>query len=738
MAHPWLMHIKQDVIGGAVSASVAIPLALGYGMFAFVALGDAYFAVGLVAGLISATVVGFASVLMNDQSKMIYAPRIVSTFFIGALLRGMVQSNAEIFQHASNELIATILLLIILLAGAFQFLFGLIRMGSLLKHTPYTVLAGFQNAAAILLFLVQIGNVLGLPKQAPISQLFNNLPNVRPLSLIVGVTIFGIMWYAKRLLPKIPPVITALTAGTALYYLLVLAGLSDQLGPVIGEGKFFSFGVLALPEFFKLGANPKLLEILPLLISGALGLAFIASLDALLCAKILEDGSSTRDDSDRQLRRLGVGNMLSASAGGITSGINLGPSLINRAFGAKTPLSALVNAALVLLTIAVLLPLLSWLPRVALSAVIMVIAIQHLDTSTLPLIKRLITGKFSDRRSMAIDLAVISVVTVLAIALNIVTAVFIGIFIAVMLFVLRMSRSVVRSEYTCDLVRSRKRRDPVDDALLSEKAANIHVLALEGAIFFGTADKLLDGIETVVKKGARCVILDLRHVTDIDSTGARMMLEIFDKLRKQRIPLLISHLKSGSHRCKTLADAGLLAALAPDKLWHDTDRAIEWAEDFLIIEERGKVAEQVQALEQQAIFRGLDQQETRLACATFTYRRYDKGAVLFRQGDPGREMFIIGSGSASVHLPDSDGGTTRLITFSAGTLFGEIAILDRQPRSATVVADGELDCYVLEEEAFDALKIESPSIAIQLLINLATQMATHLRNNNRTIYQLAR
>src|SRR3954466_13593075 len=94
MSHPWLSNIRNDVVGGLVSASVAIPLAVGYGMFAFVSLGDEYFADGALAGLYTAFIVGLASVLLGDKTTTVYAPRVTSTFFIGLLLYHLVHSDA--------------------------------------------------------------------------------------------------------------------------------------------------------------------------------------------------------------------------------------------------------------------------------------------------------------------------------------------------------------------------------------------------------------------------------------------------------------------------------------------------------------------------------------------------------------------------------------------------------------------------------------------------------------------
>ena len=131
-------------------------------------------------------------------------------------------------------------------------------------------------------------------------------------------------------------------------------------------------------------------------------------------------------DADRLLVRLGLGNFTAALFGGITSGINIGPSLTNRAFGGRTALSVLVNAAVILLSFTVLFPVLAHLPRVVLSAVIMVVAIQHFDPWTTKLIQRINTSTGGQRRSLMLDLLVVVLVAVLSITVNIVLAVFLG------------------------------------------------------------------------------------------------------------------------------------------------------------------------------------------------------------------------------------------------------------------------------------------------------------------------
>ena len=162
---------RSDIVGGLVSSAVAIPLAMAFGMFAFVTLGDEYFAYGAMAGLISAVTAGFVCVLLGDRSTRVYAPRITTTFFLGLLLFSLLHRDGA---DTAASVPATLLVFfaIILLGGLLQALFGLMRLGTLIKFAPHPVMAGFQNMAAALLFLVQFGNVLGFDKSIGFTRAF--------------------------------------------------------------------------------------------------------------------------------------------------------------------------------------------------------------------------------------------------------------------------------------------------------------------------------------------------------------------------------------------------------------------------------------------------------------------------------------------------------------------------------------------------------------------------------------
>src|SRR5229473_2761941 len=523
---PGVAAARTDIFAGLVSSTVAIPLAMAFGMFAFVTLGDEYFAYGAMAGLISAVIGGLVCVVLGDRSTRVYAPRITTTFFLGLLLYSLLHRGTTV--DGEPDIAATLLVFfaIILLGGLFQALFGLLRLGTLIKFAPHPVMAGFQNMAAVLLFLVQLGNVLGFEHNIRFTRVFGAIGEALPLSAVVAAVTFAAMWNARRITTKVPPVLIGLGCGIIAYYGLVVLGLSDLLGPIIGPKTASAAMRTVLVDFSGLPMAAPLESSASVILPSALALAIIAAIDTLLCAKLASQPGDLRAGDDRLLIRLGIANAVSAGFGGITNGINIGPSLTNRAFGGRSWLSVVVNAAAVLAAATLLFPLLGYLPRAVLSAAIMVIAIQHIDPWTKQLAVRLIKPGTPQRGAIALDLGVSVFVSVLSIAVNVVLAVFIGIALAVLLFVVRMSKSNIRRLYRCDTVRSRRYRDPAELEVLHAQGASVLVIELQGALFFGSAKRLAQIVDSETAKGTAALLLELRRITEIDSTGARILGDI--------------------------------------------------------------------------------------------------------------------------------------------------------------------------------------------------------------------
>ena len=369
------------------------------------------------------------------------------------------------------------------------------------------------------------------------------------------------------------------------------------------------------------------------------------------------------------------------------------------------------------------------MPRAVLSAVIMVIAIQHIDPWTKQLAARLIKPGTPQRGAVALDLGVSLFVSLLSIAINVVLAVFIGIVLAVALFVVRMSRSNIRKSYRCDTVRSRRYRDPSELEVLHVRGASVLVIELQGALFFGSADRLAQIVDSETAEGTSALLLELRRITEIDSTGARILGDLDAALHARGVKLALV-LSGRTETAARLADI----FHAPDRFFPDIDRAIEWAEDDLL----------KNALTGQPLELPLDRLPLLLDFTADQVERlrgwlepvaWPAGHVIFRHGDPGSSLYLVTRGRASVHIRLDD-GDIRLVTFAPGAVLGELALLDRGPRSATITVDEDLTGFGLSEASFTVLCREQPDIAIKLLSALGRELSVRIRHANMTILQL--
>jgi CRP-like cAMP-binding protein/ABC-type transporter Mla MlaB component len=259
-------------------------------------------------------------------------------------------------------------------------------------------------------------------------------------------------------------------------------------------------------------------------------------------------------------------------------------------------------------------------------------------------------------------------------------------------------------------------------------------MELHGALFFGTAETIAREIEIATKQKTKNVALDLRRVTEIDSTGAHVIASIDADLKKRGINLLLCAVK-GRGISDRLADFGYLEAAMPDKIFPDVDRAIEWAEDDLLRDHSLPVSSVELQLHEMGVLDKFDSGEIAALQGHLVRRNFAKGDVIFREGSPGDETFFVLSGSASAHLQRAN-GDIRLATFAPGAVFGELAILDFGPRSATLVADEDLVVFGLTKNAFVALAVQTPALAIKLLAGLGRELSGRLRRANRAIDQL--
>ena len=730
------MSLRGNIAGGLAGGILTVPTSIGYGVLALAALGDAYVAPAVLAGLYSAVVVSLVVLVLGEWKPINFAPRSIIAVLFAAMVVDTLVPAVRAAPADVNRTLA-LLVLIVTTAGLFQALFGLLRLGNAIRYIPSPVMAGFQNAVALLLLVAQANALLGFRTAVPLLRIPSHAAEIRPLALVVGLVTTLVIWYGPRITRRIPSPIAGLGAGVALHHALSLLGFGASLGPTLGTIPAVT------PTFTPLGMLPSLVGDAylrahwPSFLGAAASLALVASLDTLLCAKTAESITGHRAAPNAQLVRVGAGNVVAGFVGAIPSGINLGSTSALYRAGGRSGLAPLVCALFVLATTVGLAPLIALIPRAAIAGVLTVVALQLFDHASLQRLRRLFRQRDEHWRVPALDSFVVALVAAVTIVLDLVWAVSVGVAVAILLFLYRMSRSIVRRTYRGDAVRSKRMLEPRLTEFLNQAGRQIIVFELDGPIFFGTAEKLARQIELAVRTDVVFVILDLRRMNELDSTGATILLQTGRRLRSDGKHLLLSHLHDNPVAVGVARDAGLTAR---DTVFVDTDTALEWAEDALIARQQGLDAASAELpLNEIPLLAGLTDAEQAVVAAGLRRVQYKPGEVVIRQGDGDRSLYIVARGAATARVNAAGmSRDIRLAGYARGTIFGEMALLDRQPRSATITADDDVVCYVLAGEAFDSLVAERSLIAVRLLANIARELSVRLRNATRTISELER
>lgn len=728
---------RPELAGGAAAAALTLPVGIALGVVTLEPLGPEFASQGVAAGVYGVILCSLLPALFGSRSPAINVPRSVTAVFVAAMILQATGTYRTVAAAApSPEYVYAATFFFLALAGAFQALIGILRLGTLVKYLPHPVLAGFMNAVALLLAFAQLPAILGMPAGASIAEAVVVPGAIGPASLFVAVITVAALAVTRAVPVRVPPLIVALIAGTLAHHALAATGFAASLGPTLGEAPPLHPRLDTAAGFPGLIDSAAFAQILPGIAAAAFGLALIVSLDSLLIMKAFERATHARIDAQRELARLGVANTVAACLGAIPCSMSLAASRANHAAGGHGAASVVFHALIALAAVVAFGPLLAAVPRTVVAALLLSIAFSVIDRPTLATIRRLAAGSVRNRARLATDVLVMLTVASIAMLVSVPLAVAAGLLIAVLSFLVNMSHSVVRRVSRGDAVRSRRARSAAQMAVLAKEGSRIVAIELEGVIFFGTADDLLAKIDELVRQGATHVVIDLGRVSDVDTTGAQMLIQINERVRASGGRLLVSQAAPGLPQWDFLVDTGVVKSLGEGAFTPDTDHALEIAENDIL---EGSIGTQTSAdeipLRTLQPFTLLDAHELATLAPRLARREFAAGEFVFREGDPGDELFVISRGTASVRRADG-ARSHRLVTFGEGTVFGELALLDAAPRSASVQADKALVCQVMHREVFDDLVANHQAIAVKLLAHLSQELGRRLRFANETINHL--
>jgi len=286
----------------------------------------------------------------------------------------------------------------------------------------------------------------------------------------------------------------------------------------------------------------------------------------------------------------------------------------------------------------------------------------------------------------------------------------------------------VRLATTRRKVASKQRRAPVAAEHLRNAGKRLRLYHLQGPLAFAAVEPVVR--ELMARAGdTDCFIVNLRMVQAIDQAAIRLLAGTRRQLLGLGKRLVFSE---ASAWWQPLIDAGV----EREAIFADDDFALEYGENLLLAERFRDVAWEAQTpLEKCVLFTGFASEELALLEPLLATRSYHRGQTIVAAGQSSDELFVITRGSAMVSIPTQN-GVARLSSFTSGMTFGDIAFIDRSPRSANVTALGQVECRVLTRDAFGQLDQEAPAIKIRLLQNLAHGMTSMLRHLSRELAAL--
>lgn len=520
----------QDVLAGVTVGVVALPLALAFGVTS---------GAGAAAGLFTAIFAGFIASVFGGSRYQISGPT-------GAMT---VVLLPVIAQHGVGKIA-----IVGLMAGAIITALGLLRVGRFVQFIPWPVVTGFTNGIALIIFLQQIPAALGvnalkgengiLPTTLETIRVFLEQPQFWTLGLTVLTVAIMLVW--TRISKRVPGSIVALLTVTALSLIFVLPV------PRIGE---IPTGLpsLQLPSFTWGDLSS--------LWGSAVAIALLGSIESLLSA-VVADGMTIRErhDPDRELIGQGLANLITPLFGGIPATGAIARTAVNVRSGGQTRLVGVIHALFLLAVVLVLGRYAAMIPRAALAGILMLTAARMIE---LEAIRALIKSTKSDLSTMLITTGV-------TIAFDLVLAIEVGLAVAGVLFIQRMSKSL--NLQPLDLSADVPTYLGLDHELLRERVIAYRV---EGPLFFAVAGEFIDTLLRVSNVDA--LILRMRRVNVIDASGANVLKTLKDTLERRGVKLLLSGLQP--QPMNLLEKMGLLEEITADghHLFATTDQAIEHA-----------------------------------------------------------------------------------------------------------------------------------------------------------------
>lgn len=632
-----------------------------------------------------------------------------------------------------------------LLAGLFFLVLGHFHLGRLVRFLPYPVVGGFLAGTGWLLGVGAIDFMAGTTKIGALLPIVAQwLPGV-----VLGIVLLVVSRRSTHSLAT-PGVIL----GTAVLFHLFawLAGTSSAdlaaggwlLGPFPEQDLFRPFAGLALDDIRWFAIGPQIPNIITILL--------MATFALLLNVNGVGLAVGEEVDLDQDLRVAGFGNVVAGFFGGFIGFHQLSMSVFNHRVGAGNRFVGLVAALICGITLIFGTAVLSLVPKLVLGGLLFYLGLEFLTEwvyeayATFP----------------PLDYGIIIIILLVIAGIGFLHGVAVGMLAAILLFVLNYSRiDVIRHAMTGKVYESRVMRSPLYERLLRQRGDAIYILTLQGFIFFGTAQRLVEHVQEKIafpdSPRMRYLVLDFRLVTGIDSSASFSISKLGQVVEGKEIQLVFTQLPE---KILQRWQQEISADAAPGN-WHlfpDLDAGIAWCQDQMIEQfaSVGLVSRPRTIIEQ------LERQLLKDADETTDWldylkpgsrkqpehneklRRYlepiqvAEGEIILQQGEPVAGLYFVESGQVAVQSENEQGVTMLIRMIGKGNVVGEMSYFSDMKPAATAIAVKPTELLFLSAENLQKMEREAPEVAIALHRLIFGMLSEKLHQTNQLVQMLWR
>ena len=527
--------VMKDIIAGIIVAIIALPLSIALAISSGVSPEK---------GLITAIFAGFVISFLGGSKVQIGGPTAAFVVIIYSIIQ----------EHGLDGLITAVIM-----AGIILVIMGLLRFGTLIKFIPKTITVGFTAGIALTLMSTQLKDFLGLKIDNVPSEFipkwesyFSNMNTLNVWSLGIGILCIAIIALWPKINKTIPGSMIALIVSTALVKFMDIP--IDTIGSRFTE---ISSAIPApvMPSFS--------ISIINKLFVPAVTIAILGALESLLSAVVADEMIGDTHDSNMELVAQGLANIASGLFGGIPATGAIARTASNVKSGGRSPISGMVHAITLLITMLLLMPLAKMIPMTSLSAILIVVAY---NMSGWRIFKELLKAPKS-------DVAVLLITFACTVVFGLVVAIGWGMIITMALFMKRVSDTTeIR-----DLVDEEVFDDEITKIL--EKAnGKINVYQVNGPMFFGVVQEFISKMKEL-ESTTEVVILDMRHTHAVDASAIDAMTKLLEQCKKLNIKLYLTHVHDQPK--KVLDKMGFAIKVGNNNIFETKTEAIEDAYNYV-------------------------------------------------------------------------------------------------------------------------------------------------------------